>query len=58
MIKDENFLKKLKYLSGESYRKIWESNDYTGYSPTHGKKIKNFWDTFEHFGFNKKLLKN
>jgi len=56
MIKDLNFLKKFKYLSHDSYKTAWATNNYGTYSKTHKKKIKNYWDTFEHYQFNKNLL--
>ena len=58
MIKDKNYLKKFKYLSGNKYRTMWEENNYEGYSKTHQKKIKNFWETFKLYGFDKNILSN
>ena len=58
MIKDEKYLKKFRYLSSDKYRNIWEKEDYEGYSKTHAKKIRNFWDTFEFYRFDKKYLSN
>lgn len=55
-MKDTNYLKKFKYLSSKDYKEMWTKNNYGNYSPTHIKRIKNFWDTFAHYGFNKDLL--
>ena len=56
MVKDQSFLTKFKYLATDSYRMIWETGNYQGYSTVHQRRIKNFWDTYKHFGFDKKLL--
>jgi len=56
MAKDINYLKKFHYLSADKYRDLWQSDDYSGYSKTHKKRIKNFWETFKHYNFDKKIL--
>jgi hypothetical protein len=56
MIKDKNYRKIFRYLGNEKYRRVWESGDYKNYSKTHSKRIKNFWDTFEFYGFDNGLL--
>jgi hypothetical protein len=56
MIRDTKFLKKFSYLATDKYKKLWKSGNYEDYSNTHRKKIKNFWDTFEFYGFDKKYL--
>jgi len=55
-MKDTKYLKKFKYLSSKEYKQMWLKDDYGNYSQTHIKRIKNFWITFEYYGFNKDLL--
>ena len=58
MINDTNYLKKFRYLAGDKYRQIWKNGNYENISKTHAKRIKNFWDTFEFYKFDKKYLSN